>query len=81
MMLILLITSNLKVTTSLILHQVLKNQMNSKKKILFINNGIVGGGIERVSSSLANYFSDIEYKVQVLALYQDDVVFKLNNSI
>ena len=50
-------------------------------KILIINNGLSGGGIERASSSLANYFSDLGYQVQVLALYQDDIVFKLNNSI
>tara|TARA_B110000003_G_scaffold224325_1_gene224874 strand:+ start:179 stop:1264 length:1086 start_codon:yes stop_codon:yes gene_type:complete len=55
--------------------------MRNKKKILIINNGLAGGGIERASSSLANYFSDLGYQVQVLALYQDDIVFKLNNSI
>ena len=52
-----------------------------KKKILIINNGLSAGGIERASSSLANHFSDLDYNVQVLALYQDDIFFKLNNSI
>ena len=52
-----------------------------EKKILIINNGLSGGGIERASSSLANYFSDLGCQVQVLALYQDDIVFKLNDSV
>lgn len=52
-----------------------------KKKILIINNGLAGGGIERASSSLANYFSDLGYQVQVLALYKDDIVFKLNDGV
>ena len=55
--------------------------MENIKKILIINNGLGGGGIEKASSSLANYFEDLGYHVQVLALYQDNIVFKLNNNI
>lgn len=55
--------------------------MENRKKILIINNGLSLGGIERASSSLANHFSDLDYNVQVLALYQGEVFFKLNNSI
>ena len=55
--------------------------MINKKKILIINNGLAGDGIERASSSLKNYYSDLGHNVQVLALYQNDIVFKLNNSI
>ena len=62
--------------------------MNSKKKILIINTGLRGGGVERASSSLANYYSDLGYNVQVLSLYRDTdktkndmIVFKLNKSV
>lgn len=56
--------------------------MKSKaKKILIINNGLAGGGIERASSSLANYFFDSGYQVSVLALYQDKLVFQLRLGI
>ena len=51
------------------------------KKILIINNGLAGGGIERASVSLANYFSEIGYQVSILALYQSKHFFKLHSSI
>ena len=47
------------------------------KKILIINNGLSGGGIERASVSLANYFSDMGHQVDVLALYQSKPFFSL----
>ena len=62
--------------------------MKNKKKILIINTGLRGGGVERASSSLANYFADLGYNIQVLSLYQDInktkndmILFKLNKSI
>ena len=39
--------------------------MKIEKKILIINSGL-RGGVERASSSLANYFADSGYNVQVL---------------
>lgn len=54
---------------------------NRKKRILVINNGLAGGGIERASSSLANYFFDSGFDIEVLALYQDKIVFQLRDGI
>lgn len=51
------------------------------KKILIINNGLAGGGIERASISLANYFSNLNYEVSVLALYKSIPFFQLNKNI
>lgn len=51
------------------------------KHILIINNGLAGGGIERASVSLANYFHSQGYKITVLALYQSDKFFKLDDGI
>ncbi len=51
------------------------------KHILFINNGLAGGGIERASVSLANHFYKKGYKVSVLALYQSERFFTLENGI
>jgi GalNAc-alpha-(1->4)-GalNAc-alpha-(1->3)-diNAcBac-PP-undecaprenol alpha-1,4-N-acetyl-D-galactosaminyltransferase len=51
------------------------------KKILIINNGLAGGGIERASTSLANHFFDFGYTVCVLALYKEKVVFQLQDGI
>lgn len=51
------------------------------KHILIINNGLAGGGIERASVSLANHFHLIGYKVSVLALYQSEKFFVLENGI
>ncbi|MCK6611988.1 MAG: glycosyltransferase [Bacteroidia bacterium] len=53
----------------------------NSRKILIINNGLAGGGIERASTSLANHFFDLGYKVSVLALYQRKVVFQLREGI
>ena len=47
-------------------------------KILIVNNGLAGGGIERASVSLANYFSGLGYQVDVLALYQSKPFFILD---
>jgi GalNAc-alpha-(1->4)-GalNAc-alpha-(1->3)-diNAcBac-PP-undecaprenol alpha-1,4-N-acetyl-D-galactosaminyltransferase len=52
-----------------------------KKRILIINNGLGGGGIERVSVTLANYFTKLEYEVNVLALYQSEHFYSLNERI
>ncbi len=62
--------------------------MENKKKILIINHGLRGGGVERASTSLANYFADSGYNVQVLSLSRDEdktindmIIFKLNESV
>lgn len=51
------------------------------KKILIINNGLAGGGIERASVSLANYFADQGHLVTILALYQSEHFFTLYPAI
>lgn len=51
------------------------------KHILIINNGLAGGGIERASVSLANFFQLNGYEVTVLALYRSEKFFKLNDDI
>jgi GalNAc-alpha-(1->4)-GalNAc-alpha-(1->3)-diNAcBac-PP-undecaprenol alpha-1,4-N-acetyl-D-galactosaminyltransferase len=53
----------------------------TQKNILIINNGLAGGGIERASITLANYFSELSYKVHVLALYQSKPFFVLSKKI
>lgn len=53
----------------------------SFKKILIINNGLAGGGIERASVSLANHFVGLGYNVKVVALYKTDHFFVLDNKI
>lgn len=53
----------------------------NNKKILIINNGLAGGGIERASVSLANHFDQLGYHISVLALYQSEQFFTLNPSI
>lgn len=50
-------------------------------KILIINNGLAGGGIERASVSLANYFAEQGHNVTILALYQSEHFFSLHKSI
>tara|TARA_X000001036_G_scaffold432783_1_gene469259 strand:- start:45 stop:1193 length:1149 start_codon:yes stop_codon:yes gene_type:complete len=62
--------------------------LENKKKILIINHGLRGGGVERASTSLANYFADSGYNVQVLSLSRDEdktindmIIFKLNESV
>jgi glycosyltransferase involved in cell wall biosynthesis len=51
------------------------------KHILIINNGLAGGGIERASVSLANYFSKLNFEVSVLALYKSEPFFLLDKNI
>ena len=51
------------------------------KHILIVNNGLAGGGIERASVSLANYFSKMNFEVSVLALYKSEPFFSLDNNI
>lgn len=55
--------------------------MKIKGHILIINNGLAGGGIERASVSLANYFHSKGLKITVLALYQSEKFFKLSDGI
>lgn len=50
-------------------------------KILIINNGLASGGIERASTSMANYFASIGHEVEILALYQSKHFFDLHPSI
>lgn len=52
-----------------------------KRKILIVNNGLAGGGIERSSVSLANYFVELEYFVNVVAFYKSEHFFVLDNRI
>jgi GalNAc-alpha-(1->4)-GalNAc-alpha-(1->3)-diNAcBac-PP-undecaprenol alpha-1,4-N-acetyl-D-galactosaminyltransferase len=66
----------------LVLDEVKKEQNKlMARKILIINNGLAGGGIERASTSLANYFSTLGYEVTVLALYKSIPFFQLNKEI
>lgn len=51
------------------------------KSILVINNGLAGGGIERASVSLANYFAELGHKVTIVALYQSVPFFSLHPTI
>ncbi len=51
------------------------------KHILIINNGLAGGGIERASVDLANYFFFKGHQVSVLAVYQSDSFFTLSDGI
>ncbi len=55
--------------------------MKRNKKILVINNGISGGGIERASVSLSNYFVEIGFDVSVIALYKSTPFFHLHKDI
>ncbi len=50
-------------------------------EILIINNGLSGGGIERASVSLANFWAEQGFKITILALYQSDHFFPLHPSI
>jgi len=50
-------------------------------KILIINNGLSGGGIERVSVCLANYWAEKGYNISILALYQSEHFYQINNTI
>lgn len=56
----------------------LKMQNN---KILIINNGLAGGGIERASASLANYFVTLGYNINILATYRSEHFYSLNSQI
>jgi GalNAc-alpha-(1->4)-GalNAc-alpha-(1->3)-diNAcBac-PP-undecaprenol alpha-1,4-N-acetyl-D-galactosaminyltransferase len=51
------------------------------KRILFINNGFAGGGIERASVSLANHYAISGHHVSIIALYQSEHFFKIHESI
>lgn len=55
--------------------------LKKQNHILIINNGLAGGGIERASVSLANHFHKLGYSVTVLALYQSEKFFVLENGI
>jgi glycosyltransferase involved in cell wall biosynthesis len=49
--------------------------------ILVINNGLAGGGIERASISMANFFSKNGNNVTLLALYRSEHFFQLDSNI
>ena len=53
----------------------------SNKKILIINNGLAGGGIERASVSMGNYFVSLGLKIEVVALYNKEHFFTLDTKI
>lgn len=52
-----------------------------QKRILIINNGLAGGGIEKASTSFANYLADKDFEVYMLALYKSTPFFQLNPKI
>ncbi|MBC8343289.1 MAG: glycosyltransferase [Bacteroidetes bacterium] len=52
-----------------------------KRNILIINNGLAGGGIERASVSLANYWASQGDLVTILALYQSEHFYSLHPKI
>lgn len=52
-----------------------------RNNILIINNGLAGGGIQRASTSLANYFAGQGHRVTVVALYRQDHFFILHPDI
>ena len=49
--------------------------------ILIINNGLSGGGIERASTTLANYYKEQGHNITVLALYPSDHFYKLHEEV
>lgn len=51
------------------------------KKIVIVNNGLSGGGIEKASSSMANAFAERGYDVNVIALYKRERFFTLNEGV
>ncbi|MDO9155204.1 MAG: glycosyltransferase [Paludibacter sp.] len=53
----------------------------NNKKILIINNGLAGGGIERASVSMANYFVTLGYEINVVAVYKSEHFFTLDPRI
>lgn len=55
--------------------------MTKRYNILIINNGLSGGGIERASVSLANYFAQTGHQITILALYQSNHFFTLDPAI
>jgi GalNAc-alpha-(1->4)-GalNAc-alpha-(1->3)-diNAcBac-PP-undecaprenol alpha-1,4-N-acetyl-D-galactosaminyltransferase len=52
-----------------------------KRKILFINNGLAGGGTERASVGLANFFAAKGFIVLILALYKSQPFYSIDPSI
>ncbi len=53
----------------------------TKRKILIVNNGLAGGGIERASVSLSNYFVELGFNVSIIALYKSTPFFQLHKNI
>ncbi len=51
------------------------------KKISFVITDMSNGGAERVISLLANYFSDKNMQVDILAIKSDNKVYSLNSNI
>lgn len=51
------------------------------KKVLLINNGLSGGGTERASVSFAHYLMEQGYNVTLLALYQSEHFYKLDERV
>lgn len=54
---------------------------NNDKKILIILHNLKNGGVERVLSVLANYFSDRSYNVHILAISSDEISYELSPQI
>ncbi|MFT4733105.1 MAG: GalNAc-alpha-(1-_4)-GalNAc-alpha-(1-_3)-diNAcBac-PP-undecaprenol alpha-1,4-N-acetyl-D-galactosaminyltransferase [Sediminicola sp.] len=50
-------------------------------KIAIVNNGLAGGGIERASTSLANYWCQQSHEVSLIALYKSEHFFSLEVGI
>ena len=50
-------------------------------KIVLVNNGLAGGGIERASVSLANHWAEEGHKVDLIAIYQSDHFFSTHAKV
>ncbi|MBR5535133.1 MAG: hypothetical protein IKU60_00645 [Clostridia bacterium] len=51
------------------------------KRIVILGYGLSGGGAERVSAIVANYFADKGYKVLFVAAYSKEREYELNKDI
>jgi len=51
------------------------------KKVMFVTRSMISGGTERVISQVANYLSQRGINCIIIALYKDDIFYKLDDSI
>lgn len=50
-------------------------------KIVIINNGLAGGGIERASVGLANFWAEQGHVINLIALYQSEYFFSIASGV